>query len=256
LSTLSVSGGSHNITVYGNGAVFAGNGNDTIDVHGVGKIQVGSGNDSVTDNSNGQISVGGGSDTISLSGNGVINETGYGGHDTINLGFGSDTIIEQGQATIYGEFGSATMSGGELSIANAGWSMHELTALTGNATLIGGEYTNQFVGGTGSVVMKGSGLLGPDTFVGGSGHDTMTGGANNNLFEFLSNEKGGQHLITNFVAGQDQLYLEGQSLSYLQQNHDISTSGGNTFIKLDGGATTVELKGITSLSNTDITTHK
>jgi hypothetical protein len=257
LTTLSVSGGSHNITVYGNGTVFAGDGNDTVDVHGIGKIQVGSGNDSITENSSGHITVGGGADTINLIGSGVINQSGMGGHDTIHLGFGSDTIYEQGQATVYGEFGTATISGGQLDVVNSGFATHELLALTGNATLIGGEYTNQFVAGSGnSVVMQGSGLMGPDTFVGGSGHDTMTGGANSNLFEFLASEKGGHTVITNFVSGQDQLYLEGQSLAYLTQHHDVTSSGGNTYITLDGGATTIELKGVSSLTNSDITTHK
>jgi RTX calcium-binding nonapeptide repeat (4 copies) len=256
LTTISVAGGSHNITVYGNGTVLAGNGNDTVDVHGVGKIQIGSGNDSVTENSNGKITVGGGADTINLVGSGTIMQLGTGGHDTINFGFGSDTIYEQGQATVHGEFGTATVVGGELAIVNSGYLTHELMALSGNATLIGGEYTNQFIAGTGNVLMEGSGLMGPDTFVGGSGNDTMVGGENRNLFEFLGAAKGGHTVITNFVSGQDQLYLEGHSLSYLTQHHDVTTSGGNTYISLDGGATTIELKGVTGLSNSDITTHK
>jgi hypothetical protein len=236
--------------------VYAGSGNDSIDVHGTGMIVAGSGNDSITENTNGNISVGGGSDTVTLLGTGSISENGSGGHDTINLGFGSDTIYEHGQATVYGEFGTASIVGGSLAILNSGSDYHELIASTGNATLIGGEYTNQFVAGSGNVDMVGSGKLGPDTFVGGSGHDTMTGGANTNLFEFLQSEKGGHTVITNFVSGQDQLYLEGHSFSWLEQNHDISSSGGNTTITLDGGQTTIELKGVSSLHSSDITTHK
>lgn len=253
MTTLSVAGGSHNLQVYGNGTVYAGNGNDTIDVHGTGMIVAGSGNDLITENSNGNISIGGGNDTVSLLGTGTISENGAGGHDTINLGFGSDTIHEMGQATVYGEFGSASINGGTLEVLNTAWNNHELAALSGNATLIGGEYTNQFLGGSGNVVMVGSGKLGPDTFVGGSGHDTMTGGANSNLFEIT---QGGHHVITNFVAGKDQLYVEGHSMSFLQANHDVSSSGGNTFITLDGGATTIELKGVASMGSADISTHK
>lgn len=252
MTTLSVSGGAHNLTVYGNGTVFAGNGNDTIDVHGNGLIQAGSGHDWITENSNGRISIGGGSDHVTLIGNGVIAETGSKGHDTINLGFGSDTIFEHGQATVYGQFGSATMSGGQLDVVNSGYATHELLALTGNATLIGGEYTNQFFGGTGNVNMTGSGKLGPDTFTGGSGgHDTMTGGANTNTFDIL---KDNHTTITNFVAGQDQLFVEGHSLAYLTSAGDVHTSDGNTVISLDGGATMVTLQGVTLHSST--TSHK
>jgi len=239
----SVTGGNHNITVYGNGTVFAGSGNDTIDVHGNGLIQAGSGNDSITDNANASISVGGGSDTISLIGNGSIHENGFGGHDTINLGFGSDTIWEQGTAAVYGTFGTATISGGQLNVINSNWDTHELMAMSGDATLIGGEYTNQFVSGSGNVVMQGSGKLGPDTFAGGAGgHDTMTGGANANLFAIGSHN---HTVITNFVAGQDTLTVEGHSLSYLMQNGDVHTGNdGSTLISLDGGQTTVTLQGV------------
>ena len=240
MTTLSVGGGSHNIQVYGNGTVYAGSGNDSIDVHGTGMIVAGSGNDSITENTNGNISVGGGSDTVTLLGTGSISEV-------------CRVIIRY---YVDGEFGTASIVGGSLAILNSGSDYHELIASTGNATLIGGEYTNQFVAGSGNVDMVGSGKLGPDTFVGGSGHDTMTGGANTNLFEFLQSEKGGHTVITNFVSGQDQLYLEGHSFSWLEQNHDISSSGGNTTITLDGGQTTIELKGVSSLHSSDITTHK
>lgn len=256
MTTVSVTGGSSNITVYGSASVYAGSGNDTIDVYGRGLINVGNGNDSITVHEAGKITVGNGNDTINLMGNGVVTERGFGGHDTITLGTGADTIFEHGQATVYGAGGSATITGGQLDVINTHCGIHELAAMSGNATLIGGDQTNRFIAGTGSVVMQGGSSLGTDTFIGGSGHDTMTGGGHHNLFEFLTNEKGGQTVITNFVSGQDQLYVEGRSLSYLTQHHDISTSGGNTFITIDGGATTIELKGITSLGSSDVTTHK
>jgi hypothetical protein len=82
----------------------------------------------------------------------------------------------------------------------------------------------------------------------------MVGGTSTNAFEVFSNAAGGHHTITNFVSGPDQLYLEGQSLSYLQTQHDISTVGGNTLITLDGGKTTVTLVGVTHLTASDITT--
>ena len=101
-----------------------------------------------------------------------------------------------------------------------------------------------------------NGGKGADTLVGGSGHDTMVGAGGNDVFSFLATGQGGQHLIKDFVHGQDQLYLEGHSLSWLESHNAISTHGGNTYISLDGGLTTVELKGVTHLSNSDVTTHK
>ncbi len=252
-TVISVGGGNHNVTIYGNGTVSAGNGNDTIWVHEKGAIVAGNGNDSIT-LGQGTIHVGDGKDTISLYGPSSVTETGKSGHDTITLGFGNDTVFEAGHATVTGAFGSASVDGGVVSFVNSGWQTHAEIAISGNVTLIGGEYANQFVGGTGKTVMEGA--FGPDTFVGGSGHDTMIGGHGANVFEFLASEAGGQHVITNFVGGQDQLYLEGQSLSYLQAHHDITVSGGNTYISLDGGKTTLVLKGITNLTSSDITTHK
>jgi hypothetical protein len=82
------------------------------------------------------------------------------------------------------------------------------------------------------------------------------GGSGQDLFEVDRTRQGGDHVIQNFVSGQDQLYLEGHSLAYLQHQGDISVSGGNTYISLDGGNTTIELVGVTSLKGTDITTHK
>jgi Ca2+-binding RTX toxin-like protein len=237
MPTTIVGGGNHDIDVYGNGTVIAGCGDDSITIHG-----------------NGLIAVGGGNDTLTLYGSGAIVEIGR-GHDTINLGSGKDTIFESGRATVYGIGGDpfATIAGGELKVSHSGGVTID-SAITGNMTIMGSATPTEFVGRSGrSIFLGGSGN---DTFVGGSGHDTMTGGTGSNVFEFLRSEAGGHHVITNFVSGQDQLYLEGHSLNFLEKHHDIHTSGGNTVITLDGGATTITLKGFTGLSSTDITQHK
>jgi Ca2+-binding RTX toxin-like protein len=275
-TSVSISGsGDANVHVYGNGTVIAGNGNDTIRIDGKGAVTVGAGNDQIT-----------------LHGSGSIFQRGAGGHDTINLGHGHDTITEAGHATVYGAFGSATVQGGTVEFFHHGssggehhgkhehgkhehgkheqdqhdrdgggqsnvgsdHSYYEASVLTGNATLVGGEHCTQFVGGTGSVVMQGG--TGNDTFIGGSGHTTMTGGSGHNLFEFTQDGKGGTDVINSFVSGHDKLYLEGQSLCYLQSHGDVTVSNGNTYISLDGGKTIVELKGFTGLSSGDVTTHK
>src|SRR5580658_1372030 len=242
-------GGSANVHIYGNGTVVAGNGNDSIHITGNGAITVGSGNDQMT-----------------LHGSEHILERGASGNDTINLGHGHDTITEAGRATVHGFFGSVSIQGGTAEFSyrpgsgghGAGLAPHhafyQADIVSGNATLMGGAHCTEFVGGTGNVVMQGG--TGNDTFVGGSGHTSMTGGSGHNLFAFTSHGVGGTDVITNFVSGQDKLYLEGKSLCYLQSHGDVTTSHGNTFITLDGGKTTVELKGFTGLSSHDITTHK
>ncbi len=268
---VSISGGGNvNVNIYGNGTVAAGTGNDTIRIDGSGNVSVGAGHDSIT-----------------LNGPGYILEHNSGsliGSDTINLGSGNDTLTEAGKATVYGAFGSATVEGGKFQFLQLGSNGQQVNsastgaynpdahahgsgssavvagsstytyqdlAINGAATLLGGSNATQFIGGSGSVVMQGG--SGNDTFMGGSGEATMTGGTGNNLFDFGFAAKGGTTVITNFVSGHDQLYLEGQSLSYLQSSGDITVSHGNTYIALDGGQTTIELKGFTGhLSSTNI----
>ena len=235
--------GSHkfDITVYGKGTVVAGGGNDTITITDKGKIVVGAGHD-----------------TLSLYKGGVISQLGSGGRDTIHIGTGTTKIFEQGHATVTGPysggaFGAATIFGGELKVTES----HGITkdiAVSGKMTLLGSAAPTEFVGGTGSTSMVGGN--GKDTFIGGTGRDTMSGGAGKDLFEFVHAEKGGTHLIKDFVSGQDHLYLEGHTLSYLEHHGEVSTHGGNTYISLDGGKTTIELQGVTHLNSSDITTHK
>jgi Ca2+-binding RTX toxin-like protein len=251
------------VRIYGNGTVLAGTSpNDqVIMINGDGKVYAENANDIVGVWGNtGTISVGDGNDTLYMWGSGKIIENGASGHDTINLYVGNDTIVEQGQATVvagdpnhnpkYGLFGGATINGGTLTVAQSHGMVTD-TAVSGNMTLQGSSAPTKFFGGPGNTVMNGG--SGSDTFAGGSGSDSMNAVGSNNLFEFFKSEAGGQHIISNFAAG-DQLYVEGETLSYLQSQNDISVSGGNTFIKIDGGATTIELKGVTSLSSSSFTT--
>lgn len=235
--------GSQNVdvTIYGKGTVIAGSGSDNIKITERGKIVVGAGHD-----------------TLSLVAGGVISQVGAAGRDTIQIGTGRTTIYEQGRATVTGPysegaFGSATISGGELKVVES----HGVTkewAISGKMTLLGSAAPTEFVAGGGSVSMVGG--KGKDTFIGGTGHDTMIGGHGRDLFEFLRSDRGGHHLIKDFVSGQDHLYLEGHSLRYLERHGDIQSHDGNTYISLDGGKTTIELQGVTDLDASDITTHK
>lgn len=234
MATVSISGGDHSITLYGNSSVYAGNGNDTITILGNGVVEAGKGRDEISVLSQGHITVGGGHDTVNLLGSGTITEFGKGGHDTINLGSGNDTIFEAGHATVHGLFGSATIDGGSIAFINAGQT-HEESVVSGSATLLGGAFTNEFVGGSGKNLMIGS-----------MGFDTMTGGSGKNIFEF---DGGGHHVITNFVSGQDKLYVEGHSLAYLESHKDITSTNGITTITLDGGATKIVIHG--TVNSTD-----
>jgi len=163
------------------------------------------------------------------------------GHDTISLGVGSDTIFEAGNATVHGLFGSSTISGGTVAFVNAS-SLHEQLASSGKETLVGGS--QQFVG-------KSSNFLEAKDVL-HTASATVGGGAKS----FVEISGAGSHVISNFVAGKDQLYVEGHSLSYLQQHADISVKGGSTHISLDGGKTTIELQGVTSLKHSDFSSHK
>jgi len=284
---VSISGGdAANVRIYGNGTVIAGNGNDSIRIDGSGAITVGAGNDHITLQGSGSIFQhgAGGHDTINLGhGADTITEA---GHATVYGAFGSATItggtvefLHQGKdgkiddgskhhkdhkdhkdkkndngSSKHNDHDDDRVQPHHTQSGTASHPFYEAIVSSGNATLVGGAHCTQFVGGTGNVVMQGG--TGNDTFVGGSGHTTMTGGTAHNVFEFTSDGKGGTDLVTNFVSGHDKLYLEGQSLKYLQSQGDVTVSHGNTYISLDGGKTIVELKGITNLNSNDVTTHK
>jgi Ca2+-binding RTX toxin-like protein len=87
-----------------------------------------------------------------------------------------------------------------------------------------------------------------DTFIGGSGQSTMTGGGGINLYEFNSSSPGGTAVINNFVQNSDQLQLNGYNIATVLAS-DITQSGGNTYINL-GGGTTIELKNFTGTLHT------
>jgi len=238
---------------------ISGGGNASVHIYGNGSVAAGGGNDSIYITGNGDMTVGAGHDILSLGGTGYILENGVHGNDTINLGTGRDSITEAGTATVQGSWGSATIEGGKFQFLGPGASgtnPYTEFAVSGKATLVGGSTATQFVGGSGLTSMQGG--SGNDTFVGGSGYTTMTGGSGTNLFAMVGHGAvGGTDVITNFVSGSDQLYLEGNSYTQLMNQHDITTSNGNTFIHLDGGQTTVELKGFTGLTSGNVTTtHK
>jgi Ca2+-binding RTX toxin-like protein len=250
LASMSIPGGGNsNVTVYGNSAVTVGSGNNRVTMLGQGNVTVGAGQD-----------------TINLLTGGRVVETGALGHDTINLGLRNAYIDVQGDATVLGSnllargflgqsapktspfsamssLGAATIAGGGvLQILQVGGTQQDV-AFNGTMTLMGSNRPTEFVGGSGTTLEVG--MSGRDTFVGGYGHDTMTGSGHNNVFNFVASSAGGDHVITDFVSG-DQLNVDGHSLAYLVANQQVTTHSGNTYISADGGITTIELRGVTT----------
>jgi len=253
LANISITGGtSPSVAVYGNNlAVAAGVGTDSV------------GNANVTATA----SVG---SLNTLTINESLKALSALGVDTINLGSGADTIVQSGQATVANAFSIAgptgvnTYSTASTTLANAradvggvlGGTKADASAVS---TVIGGALDQVSVTGHNGITDVSGVFSGVKadaaTVVGGTGVSTLTGGTGSTLFEFLGSETGSQSTITNFVST-DKMYVEGYSLSYLQANHDISTQGGNTYISIDGGKTSIELKGFTGLNSSEITTHK
>lgn len=264
-----------NIKVLGDGTVYAGDGNDTIDVDGSGYVQVGNGNDVIiigTDPGPGFVFAGDGMDNITLANGGEVYQIGASGQDTITLGSGNDTIFEQGTASVVGTFGEAFVQGGEFTVNQAAYGsdlVSDISANYGNVTMVGGnETTNnpnfmtEFDGSSGAnVVMLGG--TGINIFDAGTGNDTMAGGVlpgtstAPNFYQFdAAADQGGNTVVSNFVSGRDQLYLDGQTLAFLKQNNEVSVQGGNTLITLDGGKTHITLTGVTNLQSYDVSQTK
>jgi hypothetical protein len=253
LANISITGGtSPSVAVYGNNATVSA---------GVGTDSVGNANVTTT------ASVG---SLNTLTINESLKALSALGVDTINLGSGADTIVQSGQATIANAFSTAgptgvnTYSTASTTLANARTDVNGVLGGTkadasAVATVIGGALDSASVTGQNGITDVSGVFSGvkadASAIVGTAGVSTLSGGTGSTLFEFLGNETGTQSTITNFVST-DKMYVEGYSLSYLQSHNDISTQGGNTYISLDGGKTSVELKGFTGLNSSEITTHK
>ena len=255
--------GNDSIWIGGNASINAGSGNDTMHVVGDAKVKVGNGDNQMTVGGSATIAAGDGNNTISVSGAGNI-ETGSGndsvqvGSGRVTVGNGDDTVAAIGLATVTGNFGTARLDGGSIeSYMTTVGSKEVSTAvvLSGDVTMLGGCNDALFVGGGLGTNASMRGGSGNDTFWGGQGNTTMSGGTRANYFEFFASAAGGQHVITNFVSGKNFLYLEGESLDQLQNDEQITVTGGNTIISLDSGQTTITLQGFTSpLKATDIKT--
>jgi len=141
------------------------------------------------------------------------------GHDTINSGSGHDSMVAAGRA-----------AGVHVGYHVAGHS----------STMAGGAHHTSFIAhGVAS-----------DSHAGGA---SMVHGTTHHLTAVFANHKVGTDVIKNFVTGHDKLYLESHALSYLHSHTNVTMSHGSTHIQLDGGHTTITMKGF---SHIDTGGHK
>jgi hypothetical protein len=143
-------------------------------------------------------------------------DNGGGRHDTINLGSGHDTLVNVGHASVHGAMGAR----------------FEFGPTSHGATLAGGSHTPNFV----------HTAQAPVAHHGGTGHAALP--EHTGAQTLFASVKIGSDVIRNFASGNEKLVLEGKSLSYLPSHNNVSVNHGGAVIHLDGGSTTVSLKGI------------
>jgi hypothetical protein len=250
----------------GSDTVNATGGNDFVSVGGVGYDATINFTGSPDPTDNRDTVAGSGGQTINLSGNNAIEISGADeAADTINVVSGSDTIyVDKGASVVAtGSFtvvnsndttsgltglsvagaGSATIVGGAShGVSYYGTSGDTVVAGSGSATLYGGSGTEYFSAGDSAASVLFKTGNGSDTFVGGTGHDTMSVvGTGSGLFEFSATAGGGTHVIDAFSEARDTIDLSGYT-------SDTVTSAGSgssevTTISL-GDGTKITVHGI------------
>jgi Ca2+-binding RTX toxin-like protein len=131
-----------------------------------------------------------------------------------------------------------------------------MKASTGNTTLIGGDPNTAGYLGTESLV----GGPAADTFIFGSGSETITGGGGANQFTDLNKQTAGTTIsLTDFVSGGaskvDLFSLTNASLTGATANMSAQThSGGDTFVILTDGVT-IRFAGAANVAATDFVTN-
>jgi len=215
------------------------------------RLSAGDGDNELTLLRGGKVTLGDGDNAVTMMGGGRLHLGS--GNDTVTLGQGRYTITERGTATISTPQGEATISGGKATFSTTRFGTTE-HSISGDAVLqANGPGQTTLIGGTGNVTMLGG--SGTTTMIGGTGQDTMVGGSGQDLFRFDIRSIGGDHVVQDFFSGQDKLFVGRLSFDDLHNAGAITESGGNTYITLDGGATTIEIQGVTGLSATDILRH-
>ncbi len=209
------------------------------------------------------------------------------GDDTFNASSGNDTIFgENGDDFIIGSRGADVIDGGgntgvgdtasysnsdarvvvDLVAGTATGSGHGGSGdtLINIENIFGSRFNDDIYGDDGANVLSGYngidelfGRGGNDTLEGGGGIDSLNGGEGNDV---LSGGSGfdrfifdtaafGQDTITDFTNNRELMDMRGSGFSFADLN--ISQSGGNTIISVNGSSNTITLEGITTLINAD-----
>jgi Ca2+-binding RTX toxin-like protein len=235
---INVGNGDLGLTVHGgSGAVattiIAGSGNDNLvlgseTIWGMYNVTLGGGNDTVALGlGRATVSNSGGSTHLDASHSTDLNYTGF-GTDNINLGWGSDSVVEHGAATVTGSSlpgglytPSATVQGGSGSFVFTGHDGNDsVTAGSGAATLTAGNGNDTFhAGASSTALLDASGASGNDALFGGSGSATLLGGSGYSLLQGGSGN-------TSMVGGSSWNFFTGGSGNDTMVANTVATGSG------------------------------
>jgi hypothetical protein len=164
---------------------------------------------------------------------------------------GHDTVAPPGAPNAFGRTALQSME--------AKFAAHPADNVSGNATLgkvtlLGASASGEFAAGS----VTGFVRQAVEHLPPGLGHDTTLGSQRADALGFLKAPHSSTGLIADFVSGQDKVHLQAASLESLKSRSDASVSshGGNTYISLDGGKTTIELHGVAHLKPSGIDPHR
>lgn len=184
-------------------------------------------------------------------------------------GAGSETVFGGGSAdggVLLKEYGGTSGSNllvGALSIFGGGtgdtlqagaYTTYIQAASTGTATLIGGDLT-----AVGETLIGGGGA---NTFIFGTGNETIVGGKGVDQFEDIARQASGTTItITDFVHGTDKVdlfsvtntSLSGATADLTLSDGLVTVSGGNTYLRLSDGVT-IQFVGDTNVTASDFVT--
>jgi Ca2+-binding RTX toxin-like protein len=255
-------------TVTGGWSINTGNGDDTVLAIGSGNdtisaggghnaIQLGSGSDVIHTSGDDTILAGSGSETIAATGT---------GSDVIYAGSGTLFFMASGASTVFAGSGSDTFFGGtgpDVVYGGTGGN-NFLFAGTGAATLFGGGNGDQLYAagsaaqalhaGAGNETLFGGFASGQDTFYGGTGNVSITGGTGNDLFVFTDGQAGGTDTIQGFVTAYDKIDLQGYGNNEVEKAlKSQKVVGGTDTITLSDN-TKISFVGVGQLTATDFVT--
>jgi len=161
----------------------------------------------------------------------------------IDGGAGRDTFdLSAISTSSYVDLSAGVATGSQIGLDFLS-SIENVTAGSGNDTLIGNILANKLDGGAGNDTIRGG--KGDDTIIGGAGNDTLTGGGGNDTFVFRADF--GRDVITDFQVGSsakhDVLDLHGLGFKSVQDVLNHTDLGVNAVIH--AGGDTITLHGVT-----------